>query len=283
MAKPTKEAKKPYTGHTTGNAKVTGEATIGAAAERKAASTAQKQATEQKLQPMAKEINHRFEEALKLDGKADDHRLAAALRIADAKKLCEGNGVNFKKWVEANVVGQTYETVRKLATVGISGDPAKAAIALSDMRGKNKSANKAHRDKKKSEAKGNQGPKMTPFKAADEALSKLDDKTTLSLLQGKAKKMGMAVVSETTAKNAAKSSGATVDYDGMVESFKALKPGEKVQFLTWAAGDIGYRLTSLLEAPADAGEMPDFLKRKTAEGVPATGEAAGRRVRRGSR
>ena len=91
-------------------------------------------------------------------------------------------------------------------------------------------------------------------------------------------------ISETTAKNAAKSAP-TVDYDGMVDSFKALKPGEKVQFLTWAAGDIGYKLTSLLDAtaPADAGEMPAFLQRKPAEGVPATGEAAGRRVRRGAK
>ena len=48
---------------------------------------------EKKLGPLANEINVRFEKIAKLDGQADDHRLAAALRLEEAKQFCAANGV----------------------------------------------------------------------------------------------------------------------------------------------------------------------------------------------
>ena len=58
---------------------------------------------EKKLSPLANEINVRFEKASKLDGQADDHRLAAALRLNEAKQLCAASGIRFREWVEKEV------------------------------------------------------------------------------------------------------------------------------------------------------------------------------------
>lgn len=86
------------------------------------------------LKPIAKEINVRFTKAAKLDRDADDHRLAAALKLAEAKAKCEADKLNFKKWAEENV-SQGYETVRKLVVIGAADDP---QAALEDMRDGNK-------------------------------------------------------------------------------------------------------------------------------------------------
>ena len=120
-----------------------------------------------KLDPMAKEINVRLEKAAKADSQADDHRLAAAIRLGDAKDFCTDEKVNFKDWCTKNVE-QAYETVRKLATIGQSEDPAKA---LEDMRTRNKSDNQKSREKKKAEAA--KPPADTP--ALDRAADAFDD------------------------------------------------------------------------------------------------------------
>ena len=81
-------------------------------------------------QAAAREINVRLQKAAEIEGKADDHRLAAALKLAEAKAKCDAASINFKKWCEANVE-QKFETVRKLAVVGAAKEPAKA---LADLR-----------------------------------------------------------------------------------------------------------------------------------------------------
>lgn len=96
------------------------------------------------MERTAKEISVRLEKADKLDDQADDHRLAAAMKLAEAKGVCRDNKMNFQSWVTTNLKG-SYETLRKLARVGEADDPAQA---LADMRGKNKEANKALRDRK---------------------------------------------------------------------------------------------------------------------------------------
>lgn len=105
--------------------------------------TKRQTAIQPELTRSAKEIDVRFEKASKLDGQADDHRLAAALLLADAKKKCEDVGLNFKEWANANI-HQSYENVRKLVTVGQAEDP---KLALTDMREANKVRNRELRER----------------------------------------------------------------------------------------------------------------------------------------
>lgn len=82
------------------------------------------------LAPLAREINTRLSKAETMEGKADDHRLAACIQLAEAKTLCKVSRIPFKKWSEENIQ-YAYETVRKYATVGASPNPQQA---LADMR-----------------------------------------------------------------------------------------------------------------------------------------------------
>ena len=52
-------------------------------------------AAHQQLAPIAKEINVRMEKAGQALDKADDHRLAAALRLSEAQALCQKSGIKF--------------------------------------------------------------------------------------------------------------------------------------------------------------------------------------------
>ena len=74
------------------------------------------------LAPVAKEINVRLEKAAQSDGKAFDHRLAAAIQLDAARQMCVERKINFKSWAEENVT-QSFETVRKLVAIGASEDP----------------------------------------------------------------------------------------------------------------------------------------------------------------
>ena len=153
------------------------------------------------LAPIAKEINHKLEQATKTDAKADDYRLSAALRLAEAKARCETDKLGFKQWAEENVT-QSYETVRKLAVVGAADDP---KLALEDMRGKNKVANKKLRDKKASEA-GSRDPSapaakpQTPIDRIESGLAVLDDQARLNILESAIAREGMAVVTKENAR-----------------------------------------------------------------------------------
>lgn len=82
------------------------------------------------LVPLAKEINTRLSKAETMEGKADDHRLAACIQLAEAKTLCQASKIPFAKWSKENIQ-YSYETVRKYAAVGASSNPQQA---LADMR-----------------------------------------------------------------------------------------------------------------------------------------------------
>lgn len=134
--------------------------------------------TESKLRPIAKEINVRFERADKYETQADDHRLAAALQLAQARKMCHSVKISFKDWCDTNVT-TGYETVRKLAVIGSKPNP---RLALEDMRHKNKIANKNMRDrnkvtKAKSASKGSRDTKSNnpASNGIDEIKSAFDD------------------------------------------------------------------------------------------------------------
>jgi len=80
------------------------------------------------LAPIAKEVNVRLEKASKLEADAADHRLAAALKLAEAKEICKRSGVSFQTWSEANVKDAAgnkigYQVVRKLANIGEKENP----------------------------------------------------------------------------------------------------------------------------------------------------------------
>lgn len=197
---------------------------------------------DKKLAPIANEINVRFEKIAKLDGQADDHRLAAALRLEEAKKLCASQGVGFRKWVEENVKDQSWETVRKLAVVGGSPNP---QIALEDMRKKNAAANKAHRAKKKVKeierkvfgpaevllsVKPEEAMKAVRAFAADAGLEVLS-KTDVSALKQQAKGVEMK-----------KAEG----LDALKASFMALTARDKMDFVRFAAAEVGGKFVSAL-------------------------------------
>lgn len=79
------------------------------------------------LTDLAHEINVRLQ-------KADDHRLSAAIKLAEAKALCAEHGIAFKEWVVENIQFVGYVECTRLAKIGGADDPAKA---LEDHRHKN--------------------------------------------------------------------------------------------------------------------------------------------------
>lgn len=166
-------------------------------AKDKAEAVALKQANVE-LTLIGKEVLARMQKIAKLEGDADDHRLAAALRLADAKKICEANKIKFQDWSDEHADGLSFETVRKLAAVGGAENP---KLALADMRGKNKEANKKARDKAKTENKGrhltDEEKKEDDFKAPKTQLERTQD------------------------------------------SFLELSAANKVKFLAWAVDDVG--------------------------------------------
>lgn len=189
--------------------------------------------TEKELVPIAKEITVRLEKADKAEHDADDHRLAAALRFAEAENKCKAGGVPFKKWAEENIK-LSFETVRKLLLVGRSGDEAKARLALEDMRAKNAANNRKARAKAKTSKAsagtptpaGKAAPAKTPFKIADEALAALKDDVQVELIKSRAGKLGMAVVDKGAAKAGSKTSGTAAE---VCAAFDKLPAGEMLE------------------------------------------------------
>jgi hypothetical protein len=70
------------------------------------------------LAELAHEINVRLQ-------KADDHRLSAALKLAEAKAACKDAGMSFKEWV-GREIQLGYGEAKKLAVIGSAPDPVKA-------------------------------------------------------------------------------------------------------------------------------------------------------------
>ena len=89
------------------------------------------------LDELAHEINVRLQ-------KADDHRLSASLKLAEAKEACVAAGISFKSWVAKEIRGLGYPEATKLAKIGAAPDPAKA---LEDMRRRNAAGEKERRQR----------------------------------------------------------------------------------------------------------------------------------------
>ena len=174
------------------------------------------------LQPLAHEINARLEKAEQIIGKADDHRLAAALKLEQARKECAAKKVNFKKWCEANVK-HAYESVRKLVRIGGSEDPPKA---LSDLRAGVKKAMKKSRAKKAARAAG-------PVAVAETALATMKDAEAVKFIEKQAKKHNVA----------AKTAGSGDALADAKFAFDALTANEKIELLKYAAEKTGAEVT----------------------------------------
>lgn len=207
---------------------------------------------EKKLTPLANEINTRFEKAAGLEGKADDHRLAAALRLNEAKQLCAASGIRFRAWVSEHIKEQSWETVRKLALVGGAPNP---QLALEDLRGKNREANRQHREKvkKKELTRKVFGPA--------EALLAVKPDIAIKAVRAFAHENGMEVVSKTEvkelkqkAKEAETVKPTVWSVDALKAAFSGMAAKDKMEFVHWAAGEVGGRFVSALE-PSDDTEQ----------------------------
>ena len=219
-----------------------------------------------KLNPIAKEINVRLAKAAKLDGDANDHRLAASLQAAKAKAVCEKESLPWKKWVESNLK-HSYETVRKLAVIGASDNPAEA---LAGVREKNRTANVTHRETRRvTQQTATADAKVSPYQAATKAVDALEDKPVLNLIESKAQKMGMRIVSETDHKDLKEyrkshvSSGPGLKT--VIAGFDDLKPSEQMELAEHAAKKVGCNLVK--PEYEDNPNRPPFLDRKVKRGV----------------
>jgi hypothetical protein len=229
-------------------------------------------AANKKMDPLAREVNTRFEKIAKLEGDANDHRLSAALRLAEAEKIASEAGIKFKEWAAENIKEQGWEAVRKLLYVGRSEDP---KAALSDMRGQARKAAKKHRDGKKADKPAIKAP----AKPIDVVMAlKPEDQT--DVIKKVAKDLGLAVVTKDDEKvisqvrkegtkpaeaAPAKSKDASpFGYDAIVRGIGDLKQSEKHKLVRWLAEVLG--LVVFVSEPskedADAAlEIPDFLKK----------------------
>ena len=239
-----------------------------------------------KLQPIAREINARFERAAHMEGKADDHRLSAALKLDEAKKICTRGKVNFREWVEENV-SQGWEEAKKLARVGGSENP---KLALEDMRAGTKARTRKARERA---SRGTPATASVPqpklpsaFVTAEEMMRSLDDKTRLAVVGEHAKELGHVVMPQARAeelRGAEKRIKEARDGVGrplpktMRKLFPGLSASEKMEFLKWAAESIGARVehdfavsateTATPEKEVDlVEEMPAILRRYKKKG-----------------
>lgn len=239
-------------------------------------------ATLRQLKPIAKEINVRFEKAAKLDGNADDHRLAAAIRLEAARKMCDQAKINFHKWVDGNV-GVAYEEVKKLVRVAVAPEPAKA---LADMREGAAARNRKLRQRQRASRDAQPRTSMpariaaSPFETAGQVLSSLLDKQVLCLIEDQAANLGMRVVSETDAervsslddgrskkKKTSAFAGTPVapTIDDCRKLFLELKASDKLLFVRWAGDNIGVVVTGDFQDDLSKG-VPANLRRKKGDG-----------------
>ena len=115
----------------------------------------------EKLGTMAGEINVRLGKAEGYDGqaetamkKADDHRLAAALRLADARTLADDHRIGWKRWVDKNI-DRSYRDVKRLVAIGSAEDP---VLALESARKHGRDAKARSRDRGEGGVIGNRAP-----------------------------------------------------------------------------------------------------------------------------
>jgi hypothetical protein len=239
------------------------------------------------LHPVAKEVNIRLEKAVKMTADALDHRLAAALMLAKAKKKAEKAKLNFKKWADENVKYH-WDNVRKLTAIGAAPNP-KAAIA--DMREAKAKMAKTSRAKAKSD-QGPRGPqastpKVTPFDRVTQGLDAMGDKEALNFLTTEIERHRMRVLSEADAKAATKA--VALGQETPIKQVKAIfdlaAPSERMVIAKWVAAAVGTELKDEFTEPDSSSSHALSVDELTT--IPATlsrgnGKQRGKSRRRGA-
>lgn len=239
------------------------------AVEKSAQETAaQKAAAERKLASIAREVDVRFEKAGKADEQADNHRLAAALQLEEARKVCSENGIKFAEWVEKNVK-YSIDEARKLTRIAQAPDP---ALALADMRNRNRVRNQQHRAKQKAAKTKTKttteqptaaiaGPENSPADDAntetERMLYGLGEADAVKVMKAVAGDFGLVLVGEDVAaaakqqKKAKKVAGGNT-LDEAKFAFDALDAGQKLRLLEYVAGKTGATITIYDQPIAEA-------------------------------
>lgn len=175
---------------------------------------------EGQLASLAHEINKRLTLADRLDAQSSDHRLAAAIRLSEAKALCEQKSMPFRKWAEAHIP-HAFVTIRTLARIGSAEDP---KIALEEYRGKNAEANRELRQRKKAEV---------------QALIDANPEVAADINAGR------PVIEPVREGGRFVGSVVLTAVEVMLREFDRLEPEQRVEFLTKAAEHVG----ALVEIP----------------------------------
>jgi hypothetical protein len=254
-------------------------------AKKRAAEAAAKGARSQALRqlaPVAKEINHRLDAAAKAEDNAYDHRLSAALRCAEAKRVCAEKHIPFKPWAEQHLQ-HSYETVRKYVRIGEADNPEEA---LTVQREANRLANHALRGrlavagsntvktaKKKisGQQQRHETQRQTPVNRIIEGFQKVDEDAGSKLVKSHALNYGLIAVSQAEAVAMSKLRKRT-PLEQVEIAFALLNNAQKLTFLTLAAQSIGASIvtggnqTAVSTDDADL-DIPAFLdQRKTKKG-----------------
>ncbi len=228
--------------------------------------------TENTLRATAKDINVRMEKAKKYADQADDMRLAASLRLAEAKQACDDAKIPFQKWCEKNLEFG-WENARKLERIGREGEDG-ARKALADLRQKAALAQKKHREKKEGAQRQISGPTSTGQKSsktelqqANEALDKLTEVGRKTFVEDRARNMGMVAIPADSYSNLEKvrkdleKKQAGSALDRAKAAFDALSAADKMKLATYASEIIGatLQMPDFGSDEADVFDIPDYL------------------------
>ena len=232
-----------------------------------------------KLKPIAKEIMTRLDKAGQHDGKADDHRIAACIRTAEAQDTCKSAGIKFKTFVD-DYMSNEYKYMLKLAKIGHADDP-KAALA--DLR-KEDAIRQAKSQKR---LQSNVAPKRVthapegatpqlPSKlvAVEQSLLALGDKGALNVARNIASQAGMRVVSETDVgelKRLQIASRADIGLTEVKREFDRLSAKDKMALVEYAVKAVGVEIIKPSYGEDDDGledERPKVGRLGSAETLP---------------
>ncbi len=258
-------------------AKAKAKARTGAKASEAKAKGRQSQALTS-LAPIAKNINVRFDKASKLDQDASDHRLAAAIYLAEASDICAKAKLPFKPWCEENVT-QSYETARKLLYIGQAENPSEA---IAESRSGNAKRNKAHRAKPSdnqpasaptaparggNRATGSETPAspkeaLPAYQRAADSVLALAENEQVPALEVAANALDMRVITEERHKQFVRAERLIEGFktvEGFVAAFRALPIDLRDKALSEMQAIVEVSRDTKQEG--DGMDIPDFLKR----------------------
>lgn len=227
------------------------------------------------LEPIARDIAGRVKAIAKAEGKADEHRLAAALRLAEAEKIAAATGIDLKRWVQ-ELTPLAWETARKLLAVGKADNPQEALAAMrkgdaerqqesrkrkaSGIRGRSRSRTAATGEGE--DAGEGSGQRVGPFTEACELLETMPKRTAEEVIRACAPKLDLAVMSKAEADKAKAAATPAGDAPAAMAAYKALMPAARHEFCLYVMRDCNIKAAGKPELkPGDEGNVPDFMKR----------------------